>query len=153
MGTGIAAADRKKIVAGLSELLADTYTLYLKTQGYHWNVTGENFRAYHLMFEEQYQELALAVDEVAERIRALDAVTPASFKEYSSLTVIPEAAEFPAAEQMVADLIADHEKLIERARPLVDLADEAGDVATADLVTTRIEAHEKTLWMLRATAA
>lgn len=151
--TGITAEARKEIAQGLSGLLADTYTLYLKTHGYHWNVTGPMFRTLHLMFEEQYVELAAAIDEIAERIRALDSHAPASFAEFKALSEIPEADGVPEAMEMVKDLIEGHETLITNARELVGTAEEADDVATADLVTTRIDVHEKTAWMLRATAS
>ncbi len=150
---GISAEARKEVAQGLSELLADTYTLYLKTHGYHWNVTGPMFGTLHVMFEEQYAEMAAAVDEIAERIRALDHHAPGSFAEFKPLTVIAEASGVPEAMEMVKDLIAGHETLITRARGLVSTAEEVEDVATADLVTTRIDAHEKAAWMLRATAS
>ncbi len=150
---GISAEARKEIAQGLSELLADSYILYLKTHGYHWNVTGPMFRTLHLMFEEQYVELGAAVDEIAERIRALDHHAPASFAEFKALAEIPEADGVPEAMEMVKDLAKGHETLIKRARLLVTTAEEAEDVATADLVTTRIDVHEKTAWMLRATAS
>lgn len=153
MSIDIADEARKEIAQGLSELLADSYTLYLKTHGYHWNVTGPMFRSLHLMFEEQYVELGTAVDEIAERIRALDAHAPASFAEFKVLSAIPEADGVPDAMEMVKDLSKGHETLIERARKLVTAAEEADDVATADLVTGRIDVHEKTAWMLRATAS
>ena len=151
--TGITAEARKEIAEGLSGLLADTYTLYLKTHGYHWNVTGPMFRTLHVMFEEQYVELGAAVDDIAERIRALGSHAPASFAEFTALSDIPEADGVPEALEMVRDLVDGHETLIKGARELVALAEEADDVATADLVTTRIDAHEKTAWMLRSTAA
>lgn len=150
---GISAEARKEVAQGLSELLADTYTLYLKTHGYHWNVTGPMFGTLHVMFEEQYAEMAAAVDEIAERIRALDHHAPGSFAEFKPLTEIAEASGVPEAMEMVKDLIAGHETLITRARGLVSTAEEVEDVATADLVTTRIDAHEKAAWMLRATAS
>lgn len=151
--TGISAEARKEVAQGLSELLADTYTLYLKTHGYHWNVTGPMFRTLHLMFEEQYVELGAAVDEIAERIRALDHHAPGSFAEFKPLTEVSEASGVPEAMEMVKDLVKGHETLIARARALVTTAEEVDDVATADLVTSRIDAHEKTAWMLRSTAA
>lgn len=150
---GITAEARKEISEGLSGLLADTYTLYLKTHGYHWNVTGPMFRNLHLMFEEQYVELGTAVDVIAERIRALGSHAPASFTEFKALSEIPEADGVPEAMDMVKDLIKGHETLVKGARALVTTAEEADDVATADLVTTRIDTHEKTAWMLRATAS
>ena len=153
MDNGISAETRKNLAEGLAGLLADTYTLYLKTHGYHWNVTGPMFRTLHLMFEEQYEELGGAVDEIAERIRSLDHFAPASFSEFSSLTEIAEAEGVPEAMEMVKDLADGHQTLAKRARELVTAAEEADDVATADLMTGRVDVHEKTAWMLRATAA
>ena len=152
MENGITDEARKELAEGLAELLADTYGLYLKTHGYHWNVEGPMFRTLHLMFEEQYQELATAVDDIAERIRALGRYAPASYTEFASLSEIPEAKSVPEAMEMVKDLADGHEALVARARKLVSAAEEANDVATADLVTGRIEVHEKTAWMLRSTA-
>jgi starvation-inducible DNA-binding protein len=144
INTGISDTARKEIAEGLSRLLADTYTLYLKTHGYHWNVTGPMFRSLHLMFEEEYLELRDAVDEIAERVRALDHKAPGSYKEDSG---DPEALE------MVRRLVAGHETVIRTAREVVEIAEAADDVATADMATGRIEVHEKTAWMLRATAS
>lgn len=148
---GIEEASGKEIVEGLSTLLADTYTLYLKTHGFHWNVTGPTFSSLHQMFEEQYLDLRDAVDEIAERIRALGHMAPGSYSEFGRLTSIPDEEGVPAAEDMVRRLAEDHQRLVRSARPLVEKAEEAGDVATADLVTGRILIHEKTAWMLRAT--
>ncbi|MDX1691118.1 MAG: Dps family protein [Acidimicrobiia bacterium] len=150
---GIDDGARTEIVAGLERLLADTYTLYLKTQNYHWNVEGPMFRALHLMFEEQYIELRDAVDLVAERIRSLGELAPGSFAEFAELTVIPEGSGDTDAMDMVRGLADGHEAAARTARSVVRLAEEAGDVATADLATVRIETHEKTAWMLRATAS
>ena len=150
---GIGESARKEIAGQLGHLLADSYTLYLKTQNYHWNVTGPMFRTLHLMFEEQYIELRDAVDEIAERVRALGYPAPGSFKEFGRLTTIPEGEDSPAAMEMVRDLASGHETAARAARDVIAVADAAGDVATVDLATVRVETHEKTAWMLRATAA
>jgi starvation-inducible DNA-binding protein len=151
--TGIAGEARKEIAEGLSRLLADTYTLYLKTHGYHWNVKGPMFRTLHLMFEEEYMELRDAVDEIAERILALGHPAPASYAEYAQIGSVDDEAGSPEAMEMVRRLVQGHEAVIRTARAVVKTAEAAGDVATADLTTTRIEIHEKTAWMLRATAS
>lgn len=151
--TGIPDTARKEIADELSRLLADTYTLYLKTHGYHWNVTGPMFRSLHLMFEEEYLELRDAVDVIAERVRALDHKAPGSYREMADLTSISEDDGEPDALEMVRRLVEGHETVIRTARELVTIAEEAGDVATADMATQRIEIHEKTAWMLRATAS
>lgn len=148
--TGIPEEKRKNIAQGLSRVLADTYTLYLKTQNFHWNVTGPHFNSLHLMFEEQYQTFPPAIDEIAERIRSLGAFTPGSFQMYKELSVVPESTEVPAAMEMVKLLLKDHEAIARRAREAFAMADDADDEATADLLTRRIEFHEKTAWMLRA---
>jgi starvation-inducible DNA-binding protein len=153
VNTGITEPDRKEIAAGLSLLLADTYTLYTKTQGYHWNVTGPMFPTLHLMFEEQYVELRDAVDEIAERIRALDYPAPGSISEMAGLTSIPEDKGTTEALDMVSHLAEGHEAVIGTARDLLETAKAGGDVATEDLATGRIQVHEKTAWMLRATAS
>jgi starvation-inducible DNA-binding protein len=149
---GIEDAARKEIAGHLDRFLADTYTLYLKSQNYHWNVTGPMFRALHLMFEEHYIELRDAVDEIAERIRALGFPSPGSFEEFASLTQIPEGKGTEEAMEMVRNLAEGHEAAARSARAVVAVAEPAGDVATVDLATVRIETHEKTAWMLRATA-
>jgi len=151
--TGIAEDARKDIADGLARLLADTYTLYLKTHGYHWNVTGPMFRSLHLMFEEEYMELRDAVDEIAERIRSLGHPAPASYAEYADLGSVTDEAGSPDAMEMVRRLVRGHEAVIHTARDVVRTAEEGGDVATADLATTRIDIHEKTAWMLRSTAS
>jgi len=153
VNTGIPELDRKEISEGLSSLLADTYTLYLKTQGYHWNVTGPMFRALHLMFEEEYIDLRDAADLLAERIRSLGYGAPASFSEFGRLASVPDEEGAPEAMEMVRRLVVGHEAVIRTARGVVAKAEAAGDVATADLVTSRIEVHEKTAWMLRATGS
>lgn len=147
---GIAEADRKKIAHGLSRLLADTYTLYLKTHNFHWNVTGPLFNTLHLMFEQQYTELATAVDEIAERIRALGFPAPGSYAQFSGLTSITEEAGVPSAMEMLAQLARDQEIIVRTAREVFPVADEAHDEPTADLLTQRMQIHEKTAWMLRS---
>ncbi len=147
---GISDEDRAAIAEGLSRLLADTYTLYLKTHNYHWNVTGPMFNTLHLMFETQYTELALAVDLVAERIRALGYPAPGSYAQYSKLSVIKESEGVPAAEEMIADLMRGHEAVAKTARSIFPLVDKASDEPTADLLTQRMQVHEKSAWMLRA---
>ena len=152
LDTGIAEVERKEITHGLARLLADTYTLYVKTQGYHWNVTGPMFRSLHLMFEEEYIDLRDAADEIAERIRALGHVSPGSFSEFLELSSVTDEEGAPEAIEMVRHLVDGHEAVIRTAREVVATAEAAGDVATADLATQRIHIHEKTAWMLRATA-
>jgi starvation-inducible DNA-binding protein len=153
LDTGLAVEDRRLIADGLSRLLADTYTLYIKTHGYHWNVTGPMFRSLHLMFEEQYMDLRDAADLVAERIRALGHRAPGSAKEFGALSSVSDGGGTSDAMDMVRDLVAGHEAVIRTARGVVKTAEAAGDVATADLATQRIDIHEKTAWMLRATAS
>lgn len=151
MNIGIENNDREAIAKGLSKLLADSYTLYLKTHNFHWNVTGPMFSSLHLMFETQYTELAVAVDDIAERIRALGLKAPGSYAQFSKLTTIKEEDGNLKAEQMILQLIRDHELVVRTAREVFQLADEAGDEPTADLLTQRMQLHEKTNWMLRAT--
>ena len=151
--TGIGEEDRKAVADGLSRLLADSYTLYLKTHNFHWNVTGPMFNTLHLMFEEHYNELALAVDAVAERIRALGHPAPGSYGRYAALTSIPEEDGVPAAEDMVRQLVSGHEAVVRTARAIFPLAEKAADEATADLLTQRLQIHEKTAWMLRSLVA
>ncbi|AOJ03426.1 MULTISPECIES: non-specific DNA-binding protein DpsA [Burkholderia] len=150
---GISDKDRKKIAEGLSRLLADTYTLYLKTHNFHWNVTGPMFNTLHLMFEEQYNELWLAVDLVAERIRTLGVVAPGTYREFAKLSSIPEADGVPAAEDMIRQLVEGHEAVVRTARTIFPDADAASDEPTADLLTQRLQTHEKTAWMLRSLLA
>lgn len=147
---GMSEKDRKKIAKGLSHLLADTYTLYLKTHNYHWNVTGPMFSTLHLMFETQYNELALAVDLIAERIRALDVYAPGSYRDFAKLSSIKEEDGVPSAETMIANLARDQEAVVRTARKVFPDADAARDEPTADLLTQRMLTHEKTAWMLRA---
>ncbi len=147
---GMADDARTAIAAGLSRLLADTYTLYLKTHNFHWNVTGPQFNSLHLMFETQYNELALAVDLIAERIRALGEPAPGSYSAYASLSSIAEADGVPSATDMVRILADDQLAVVRTARAVFPLADAAHDEPTADLLTQRMQVHEKTAWMLRA---
>ncbi len=147
---GFSDDQRRAIAHGLSRLLADTYTLYLKTHNYHWNVTGPQFNSLHLMFETQYTELALAVDLIAERIRALGEPAPGSYSAYAKLATVREADGVPAADAMVAELAADQLVVVRTAREVFPAADAAHDEPTADLLTQRMQVHEKTAWMLRA---
>lgn len=147
---GIEESVRKDLTKGLSKLLADSYTLYLKTHNYHWNVTGPMFQTLHLMFETQYTELADAVDVIAERIRSLGERAPGSYIEFSKLTEIKEDTNPPGAREMISNLVISHETLIRSARSLFPKVEEAGDEASADLLTQRIQIHEKTAWMLRS---
>jgi starvation-inducible DNA-binding protein len=147
---GIGDEDRKAIADGLGKLLADSYTLYLKTHNYHWNVTGPMFNTLHLMFEQQYTELALAVDLIAERIRALGHPAPGSYKAYSRLTDIPEETGVPGAEEMIRNLVSGQEAVVRTARKLFPLVEEAHDEPSADLLTQRMQVHEKNAWMLRS---
>jgi starvation-inducible DNA-binding protein len=147
---GIDARKRKAIADGLSRLLADEYTLYLKTHNFHWNVTGSMFNTLHLMFETQYTEAALAVDLVAERIRALDFPAPGSYKQFAELSSIEEASGVPEWKEMVKQLVKGHETCVRTARQVFPLADDAHDEPTADLLTQRMQVHEKTAWMLRS---
>jgi len=147
---GIDDEQRKAIVSGLSVLLADTYTLYLKTHNYHWNVTGPMFQTLHTLFETQYMELAVAVDDIAERIRALGEFAPGSYKEFAKLTSIKEAEGVPKAEDMIKDIVKGHEAIAKTSRAIVPLADNAADEVTLDLLTQRMTVHEKTAWMLRS---
>ena len=147
---GIDEADRQAIAEGLSRLLADTYTLYLKTHNYHWNVTGPMFQTLHLMFETQYNELALAVDAIAERIRSLGAPAPGSYREFGALSSVPEDDDRPVAEEMIRRLVAGQETVARTARSVFPVVEDAHDEATADLLTQRLQVHEKTAWMLRS---
>jgi starvation-inducible DNA-binding protein len=147
---GIKKADREAVADGLANLLADTYVLYLKTHGYHWNVTGPMFNTLHLMFETQYNELWMAMDLIAERIRALGIAAPGSGSEFAERAKIKEAKGVPAAEDMIADLAKGHERLSKTARDAFPAAEKAGDQPTMDLLTQRMQASEKTAWMLRA---
>ncbi|MDO6514606.1 MULTISPECIES: Dps family protein [unclassified Neptuniibacter] len=147
---GINKKDRLKIADGLKRLLADSYTLYLQTHNFHWNVTGLQFRELHLMFEEHYTELAIAVDDIAERIRTLDVAAPGTYKEFSKLSSIEEVEGVPSSAEMVALLTKGHEQVIKTARKVLKIAQAADDESTASLVSDRMRIHEKTAWMLRA---
>jgi starvation-inducible DNA-binding protein len=147
---GISEKNRKEIAGGLSRLLADSYTLYLKTHNYHWNVKGPMFATLHTMFEQQYTELAAAVDEIAERIRALDEPAPGSYAAFAKLTSIEEAEGSPSAEEMIRQLTIGQETVARTAREIFPAADEAHDEPTADLLTQRMQIHEKNAWMLRS---
>jgi len=147
---GINVQDRQDIADGLSKLLADTYTLYLKTHNFHWNVTGPMFQTLHLMFETQYTELALAVDLIAERIRSLGVYAPGTYKQFASLSSIKEEEGIPKAQDMICLLVEGQESVVRTARSLYAVVEKANDEATADLLTQRIQLHEKTAWMLRS---
>src|SRR5262245_37248126 len=147
---GIKEADRVKIAKGLSHLLADTYTLYLKTHNFHWNVTGPMFQTLHLLFEQQYNELALAVDLIAERIRALGVPAPGTYREFTALSSIKEPKGVPNATQMIRELVAGQEAVARTARSVFPLVDKANDEPSADLLTQRMQVHEKNAWMLRS---
>ncbi|MEZ5559108.1 MAG: Dps family protein [Pseudomonadales bacterium] len=147
---GIPAAQREAIAGGLSRLLADTYTLYLKTHNYHWNVTGPQFATLHGLFETHYTELALAVDQIAERIRALGHRAPGSYREYAALSSITEDDDHPGAREMVQRLVAGQEAVVRTARSIFPTVESASDEPTADLLTQRMQVHEKNAWMLRS---
>lgn len=147
---GIEKEQREKIAEGLSRLLADSYTLYLKTHNFHWNVTGPMFSTLHLLFETHYTELALAVDEIAERIRALGVNAPGSYKQFAELTSIAEETATPSAEEMIKQLIVGQETVTRTARSIFPLVDSVNDEASADLLTQRMQVHEKNAWMLRS---
>jgi len=150
---GIDEDDRQQITEGLSRLLADTYTLYLKTHNYHWNVTGPMFQTLHLMFETQYNELALAVDLIAERIRSLGELAPATYRQFAELSSIDEDTEPPDATEMIRRLVLGQEAVARTARSVFEPVEKAKDEATADLLTQRLQVHEKTAWMLRSLLA
>ncbi|MCH8556862.1 MAG: DNA starvation/stationary phase protection protein [Balneolia bacterium] len=149
---GISEENRKAIADGLSATLADTYMLYLKTHNYHWNVTGPHFHSLHEMFEEQYTELAGAIDEIAERIRALGFYAPGSFKQYSKITKVEEEDEIPDAMTMVKRLMEANEQVLQTARSVLPACEEGDDEASLDLLTQRLHVHSKVAWMLRSTA-
>jgi starvation-inducible DNA-binding protein len=150
VNTGIAAKDREAIAKGLSRLLADTYVLYLKTHNFHWNVEGPMFQTLHQMFMDQYTETWNAIDLVAERIRSLGHYAPGTYREYLALARIKETPGVPKAEQMVRLLIEGQEAVVRTARELLPLADRANDEPTLDLLTQRLQVHEKNAWMLRS---
>jgi starvation-inducible DNA-binding protein len=147
---GIGEAERAEIARGLSRLLADTYTLYLKTHNFHWNVTGPLFHTLHLMFEQQYGELALAVDLVAERIRALGHPAPGSYAQFAQLTTLSDERGLPGAERMIRALVDGHAAVARTARSVFAAAEAGRDQVTMDLLTQRLQVHEKTAWMLRS---
>ncbi len=150
---GIAEEQRLGIAEGLSRLLADSYTLYLKTHNYHWNVEGPQFNTLHQMFETHYTELATAVDEIAERIRALGVKAPGSYSRYAGLTSIEEGSGDESAEEMIRQLVIGQETVARTARSVIELAGDANDEPTADLLTQRMQIHEKNAWMLRSMLA
>ncbi len=147
---GLNEQDRTNIANGLKRLLADSYTLYLQTHNFHWNVTGPQFRELHLMFEEHYTELATAVDEIAERIRTLDVAAPGTYKTFAELSSINEVEGVPSANEMVGLLTRGHEQVVKTCRDVLVPAQEASDESTVALVSDRMRVHEKTAWMLRA---
>lgn len=147
---GIAEENRKQIAQGLSRLLADSYTLYLKTHNFHWNVTGPMFRTLHLMFEEQYNELWTATDAIAERIRSLGSPAPGTYSAFQKLSSIKETDGVPHANDMIKHLVEGHEAVIRTAREVFPIAEKGGDQSTMDMLTQRLEVHEKTAWMLRS---
>ena len=147
---GIDEQHRREIAEGLAKLLADSYTLYLKTHNFHWNVTGPMFSTLHALFEEHYTELATAVDEIAERIRALGVAAPGSYQQFSELSSIEEETGVPTADEMIAQLTQDQEAVIRTARSIFPVVDTAHDEPSADLLTQRMQIHEKNAWMLRS---
>lgn len=147
---GISEKDRKKVVDGLARMLADTYTLYLKTHNFHWNVTGPMFQTLHLMFMTQYNEAWLAVDLVAERIRSLGHPAPGTYKEFAALTSIKDSNGTISAKEMIRQLVAGQETVVRTAREVLPIAEQAGDQPTVDLLSARMEVHEKNAWMLRS---
>jgi starvation-inducible DNA-binding protein len=150
MKTGIPDKERKAIAAGLSRVLADTYTLYLKTHAFHWNVTGPMFQTLHTMFEQQYNELWTATDLVAERIRALGSYAPGSYADFAEVSSINEERGVPPATKMIKQLLDGHETVARTAREVFPDAERSGDQPTMDLLTERMQVHEKTAWMLRS---
>lgn len=148
---GISTSDRENIAEGLKRLLADSYTLYLQTHNFHWNVTGPQFRELHLMFEEHYTELAIAVDEIAERIRTLGVAAPGTYKLFAKLSSITEVDGVPSSKEMVELLTKGHEQVVKTCRETLISAQNANDESSAALISDRMRVHEKTAWMLRAT--
>ena len=147
---GINEQHRESIAAGLSRLLADSYTLYLQTHNFHWNVTGPQFRELHLMYEEHYNELAVAVDDIAERIRTLGVAAPGTYKAFAELSAIKEVDGVPKASEMTSILLAGHEQVVRTCREVLKTAQDADDESSAALISDRMRIHEKTAWMLRA---
>ena len=150
---GIEKADREAIAEGLSRVLADTYTLYLQTHNFHWNVTGPMFQTLHTMFETHYTEMAVAVDDIAERIRSLGMPAPGTYGEFIRLSSIEEVPGVPKATEMVRLLVVGHEAVVRTARSVFPVVEKAKDEPTADLLTPRLQVHEKTAWMLRSLLA
>lgn len=153
MDIGIDEDDRRDIASALQTLLATSYTLYLQTHNFHWNVTGPQFRELHLMFEEHYTELATAVDDIAERIRTLGEFAPGTYGDFARLSAIEESADIPEAAEMVRILLRGHETVVRCCRDVLDISGEADDESTSALVSDRMRVHEKTAWMLRALSA
>lgn len=147
---GISEEHRQQIAEGLSRLLADSYTLYLKTHNFHWNVTGPMFSTLHTLFEQHYTELATAVDEIAERIRALGVPAPGSYRQFGELSSIPEETGVPSAEEMIRQLVQGQEAVVKTARSIFPIVESARDEPSADLLTQRMQIHEKNAWMLRS---
>lgn len=150
---GIPTEQREEIAQGISRVLADSYTLYLKTHNFHWNVTGPMFQTLHTLFETQYTELALAVDEIAERIRALGVYAPGSYSQFAQLATVKEETSVPKAQDMIRQLVADNEAVVRTAREVLPKAQDANDEASVDLLVGRMSVHEKTAWMLRSLLA
>ena len=151
LNTGIQESMRGEIATAVSKLLAESYTLYLKTHKYHWNVTGPMFQTLHLMFEQHYNDLALAVDEIAERIRVLGEKAPGSYTEFSKLSEVKDDPSIDvSADQMISNLLADHEQVVRTAKSILPLLENANDEGTNSLLGARIEYHEKTAWMLKS---
>jgi starvation-inducible DNA-binding protein len=148
---GISEGSRQEIAQGLKKLLADSYTLYLQTHNFHWNVTGPQFRELHLMFEEHYTELAIAVDDIAERIRTLGFAAPGTYRAFAELSSVKEIDGVPEAKEMVTILMQAHETVVRTSREVLKIAQEADDESSASLIGDRMRVHEKTAWMLRAT--
>jgi starvation-inducible DNA-binding protein len=150
---GIPEQERAAVVEGLSRVLADSYSLYLRTHSYHWNVVGPMFHSLHAMFMEEYTELSLAVDEIAERIRALGAPAPGTFREFAALSSVAEDTDVPAATEMVRRLVSGHEATARTIREVLPVAESAPDQVSTDLLVRRLDVHEKTAWMLRSLLA
>ena len=150
---GISETDLKAVNSALAQVVSDTFTLFVKTQGYHWNVTGPHFRSLHLTFEEQYTELWTAADVIAERMRALGATAPGSYAEFTKLATVKDHQPTNDPDTMIKNLLADNETIARLIRPLVEVADDAKDTATADLFNARLAAHETAAWMLRSLLA
>lgn len=150
---GIQEQDRLNIAQHLKHLLADSYTLYLQTHNFHWNVTGPMFNQLHLMFEEHYTELSIAVDEIAERIRSLDIAAPGTYRAFAELTSIKEVDGVPSASEMITLLTKGHEQVVKTCRTALGIAQSADDESSASLISDRMRVHEKTAWMLRALAS